>query len=117
MTASINGFYAAYFTGSSSQGFALLVFRNGTVVGVDTGGLKYDGTYTNTKDGFTVKLNLLIPPNTQLVQGVSSGPTGETAELEFQIPTDFLSQQFIRINGKHGPINVKLAKLRELNDE
>jgi hypothetical protein len=45
MNTSINGFYAAYLTGSAGQGLAMLVFRNGTVVGVDAAGVKYDGTY------------------------------------------------------------------------
>ena len=51
MNPSINGFYAAYLTGASLQGFAMLVFRNGKVVGVDVGGGKYDGTYSDSDRG------------------------------------------------------------------
>ena len=116
MNTSINGFYAAYLTGTASQGFAMLVFRNGTIVGVDVAGVKYDGTYSDTGSGFAVKLNVWVPPNTLLVQGVSTGPQSDKSELDFQLPVDFLSQPFIRINAKHGPVNAKLAKLRELND-
>jgi hypothetical protein len=32
MSPSINGFYAAYLTGSAGQGLAMLVFKNGTIV-------------------------------------------------------------------------------------
>jgi hypothetical protein len=117
MNTSINGFYAAYVTGSAGQGFAMLVFRSGTIVGVDAAGGKYDGSYRNTERGLIVKLNVFVPPNTYLVQGLNSGPQGHTEELEFQIPDDFLSQPFIRITPKHGPINVKLVKLRELDDD
>lgn len=116
MNTSINGFYAAYLTGSSTQGFAMLVFRNGTIVGVDAVGVKYDGTYKDTGNGFAVKLNVSIPPNTQLIQGVRTGPQTDNSELDFQLSRDFLSQPFIRINTKHGPVNAKLIQLRELND-
>jgi hypothetical protein len=116
MSASINGFYAAYLTGSASQGFAMLVFRNGTIVGVDVGGAKFDGIYRDTPGGLSIKLTVSLPPNTLLIQGATTGPEAETSELEFQLPADFLSQPFIRIDAKHGPINAKLTKLRELHD-
>jgi hypothetical protein len=116
MKSSIDGFYAAYITGASGQGFALCVFKNGTIVGVDVAEIKYDGTYHDADNGFTVKLHLSYPPNTLLVQGVSTGPEVETAELDFHLPADFLSQAFVRINAKHGPVNAKFVKLRELND-
>src|SRR5664279_1978943 len=112
MSASINGFYAAYLTGSGGQGFAMLVFRNGTIVGVDAGGAQYDGTYTDIENGFSIKLAVSLPPNTLLIQGVTTGPETDSSELEFQIPADFLSQPFIRISAKHGPVNAKLTKLR-----
>jgi hypothetical protein len=115
---SINGFYAAYITGSSQQGFALLVFRNGAVAGADVGGGKYDGTYTfsGLEKGFSVELKVSLPPNIFLVQGVTTGPQGDASEISFQLPTDFLSRPFVRINAKHGPVNVKIVKLRELNE-
>jgi hypothetical protein len=116
MNASINGFYAAYLTGSAGQGFAMLVFRDGTIVGVDATGVKFDGTYGFIGGGFPVKLKVSIPPNTLLIQGVTSGPQNDNSELEFQLPVDFLSQPFIRISAKHGPLNVKLVKLREFDD-
>jgi hypothetical protein len=116
MSASINGFYAAYLTGSAGQGFAMLVFRNGAIVGVDAAGARYDGSYTESADGFAVKLKVWLPPSTLLVQGVSTGPEGDSSELDLNLSADFLSQPFIRINAKHGAVNAKLTKLRELND-
>jgi hypothetical protein len=116
MNPSIDGFYAAYLTGSSGQGLVMLIFRHGTVVGIDVAGAKYDGTYVEAVGGFAVKLSIWLPPNIFLVQGASTGPQGDSSELEFQLPVDFLSQPYIRVNAKHGPVNVKLTKLRELND-
>ena len=116
MSTSINGIYAAYLTGSAGQGFAMLVFREGIIAGADVAGAQYDGGYKDTGNGFTVKLKVSLPPNTLLVQGVSTGAQGDMSELEFQIPADFLSQPFIRVNAKHGPVNVKLVKIRQLDD-
>ena len=113
---SLDGFYAAYLTGSVGQGFAMLVFRRGIIVGADVMGAKYDGAYNEVAAGFSLKLRVSLPPNTLLVQGVSTGPQGDDSEVDFQLPADFLSQPFIRIDAKHGPVNVKLVKLRELND-
>jgi hypothetical protein len=94
------------------------MLRNGMVVGVDVGGVKYDGTYRDgdAGNGFKVKLKVQIPPNAPLVQGVSSGPQGDVSELEFHLPVDFLSQPFIRVNANHGPVNVKFVKLRDLHE-
>src|SRR5690349_2569612 len=103
----IDGFYAAYLTGSVGQGFAMLIFRQGTIVGVDVAGAKYDGTYSEEVNGFPVNLKVSLPPNTLLVQGVSTGPQGDNSELDFRLPVDFLSLPFIRINAKHVPVNVK----------
>lgn len=116
MSSSIDGFYAAYLTGSSGQGLLMLIFRQGTIVGVDATGAKYDGTYSYADGSFAVKLSILLPPNILLVQGATTGPQGDSSELNFQLPADFLSQPYIRINAKHGPVNAKLTKLRELND-
>jgi hypothetical protein len=116
MNLSIDGFYAVYMTGNAGQGFAMVVFRNGAIVGVDVSGVRYDGTYTVTNRRFAVRINVTFPPNTTLVQGVTTGPEGDISELEFQLPKDFISQPFIRIDAKHGPVNAKIVKLRELND-
>ena len=67
LNTSMNGFYAAYLTGTVGQGFAMLVFKDGTIVGVDSGGVKYDGTYTETGNGLAVKLNVSTMPNMPLI--------------------------------------------------
>lgn len=112
---SIDGFYAAYFTGAADQGLAMLVFRNGTIVGTDVAAVTYEGTYRNTASGIDVNLEISVPANTLLVQGVNTGPQGDVSQLNFQLPPDFLLRPFIRIEAKHGPVNVKFRKLREIN--
>ena len=116
MTPSINGFYAAYLTGAQGQGFLLFILRNGIVVGVDVGDAKYDGTYTPVDGGFDVNLKVEFPPNSDLVQGVRTGPETVVSELHFTLPADFLSRPFLRIEAQHGPLNAKITKMRDLND-
>ena len=116
MNPSINGIYAAYLTGSALQGFAMLTFRNGKVVGVDSGGVRYDGTYTDATAGYAVKIQLTVPPHTGLVQGVITGPQVDVSELIFDLPLNFLTQSFLRVNTKYGPVNAKIVKLRELDE-
>jgi len=116
MSKSIDGFYAAYLTGAVLQGFAMLVFRNGKIVGADVGGVQYDGTYVDSGTGFLVKLKVEIPPNATLIQGVTVGPQGDSSELDFRLPADFTSVPFIRVNAKHGPVNAKIVKVRELDE-
>jgi hypothetical protein len=113
----IDGVYAAYLTGRGGQGLVMLLFRNGHVTGADVSGVKYDGSYVENDDrAFAVKLKIAIPPNTYLVQGVKASPEGDNSELVFALPADFLAQPFIRVNAKHGPVNVKLIKLRDFDD-
>lgn len=116
MSSLANGFYAAFVTESNGQGFVMLVFRNGNIVGVDAGGVSYDGTYGDTEGGHSVKVRLTFPPNTQLINGQRTGAQVETSDLEFHLPADFLSRPFIRIETKTGPTNVRLVKLRGLDD-
>ena len=114
--ANINGFYAAFLTGTGGQGFVMLIFRNGNIIGVDASGVHYDGAYVEATGGHAVKLRVAIPPNTLLVQGVSTGPQVENSEQAFTLPVEFLALPFIRVDAAHGPVNVRLVKLRELND-
>jgi hypothetical protein len=116
MIVSLDGFYAVYLTGSASQGFAMFVFQSGVIVGVDVGGLKYDGTYKTTDNGFSIILTFSVPPNSTLIQGVTTGLETEKSELAFLLPIDFLAQPFIRIETPQGPVNAKLTKLRELHE-
>ncbi len=111
----VDGFYAAYLTGSGSQGFAMLIFSKGVIVGMDSGGVKYDGVYTTDEHGITATITFTIPPHTLLVQGVISGPNAERSELKLTLPFDFASRAFLRIEANHGPVNAKFTKLREIS--
>jgi hypothetical protein len=117
MSNSIDGFYTAYLTGKAGSGFAMFVARHGSFVGADMLGALYDGTIVESGGtGYTVTLAVKLPPNLPLIQGGVSGPQGEAFELTFHIPLNFLSEAFIRIDAKHGPLNAKLVKIRAIDD-
>ena len=117
MSAQLDGFYAAYLSAKGGQGFALLIFREGIIVGVDVAGVSFDGTYSEAADGaVSVFLSVKTPPNVALIQGGTSGPEGLETQLSFQIPLDFTSQPFVRIEGPRGPVNARLVRLRGLNE-
>ncbi len=113
----LNGIYSAYLSGKSGQGFVMLVFRNDQLTGVDIGGVKYDGSYKQDDNKqIVVTLTVAYPPNALLVQGVRTGPEADSHQLQFTIPANFLELPFVRVEAKHGPVNVKFVKLRDLND-
>ena len=101
----------------SGQGLALLIFREGLIVGVDVAGVSFYGKYSETSDG-AVSISLLVktPPNVALIQGGTSGPEGLETQLAFQMSRDFTSQPFVRVEGPRGPVNAKLVRLRGLNE-
>jgi len=111
----IDGFYVGYMS-ATGYGVVLFVFSGGVIVGVDAGGVKFDGTYKQEPDtkAFegTVKVN--APPNIDLVQGLNSGPQGLQYEVPFYLPPNFLEAPFIRVATPFGPVNIKLEKVRDL---
>jgi hypothetical protein len=117
VTASINGFYAAYLTGRASQGLAMLIFRNGRIVGADFAGARIDGNYADAQDtGYTVSVSVTLSPSMTLIQGGSTGQEGDDYTLSFHLSANFLSQELVRIDTKYGPVNAKLVKLGGLDD-
>jgi hypothetical protein len=117
MTDELNGFYAAYLTGKAGQGFALLVFRDGKIVGAGAFGEQFKGHYTDADNGFlTVRMQVTAPPNLAFVQGGVSGPNGETDTLDFSVPKTFASEDVIRVETRRGPINAKIVKVGGLDE-
>ena len=117
MNAQIDGFYAVYMSGKHEQTFAMLVFTRGQIVGADAYGFVFDGHYSE-RSGDTISVSLLLkaPPNAAFIQGGVAGPHGEEEKVNFEIPIDFTSREFIRIEMPRGPVNARLVKLRDMNE-
>ena len=113
---SVDGFYFPYMTGTESQGMAMFVFRAGMLVGADPLGVTFNGTYA--LDEVTAKIaghvKVYAPPNGTLIQGVSTGPSGITYGMPFEVPEAFAEEPFVRLQTPLGPVNMKLKRLRGL---
>jgi hypothetical protein len=111
----MEGIYVMYFTGSVGSGEALLMLKNGTIAGADTGGGIYDGSYTPEAGGtLDVSVRLTLPPGTSLVTGASVGVTPMVIDLPAKLPKNFGNGQAIALKTPTGPINVLFKKLRDL---
>jgi hypothetical protein len=111
MSDPIDGFYSAYTTGKQGQGFAMIVLMADRLIGADATGFLFDGTYSTSDKTVSVSMSITAPPNMPRVQGGLTGPEGESSHIDFDIPRDFALRDFIRIETKEGPVNVKLVKL------
>lgn len=116
MTGQVEGFYSAYITGKEGQGFAIIVFMAGRIIGADAAGFLFDGQYVEGSEGVSVSLSIKAPPNVLRVQGGLTGPEGEENDLNFHLPQNFASNEFVRIDTQHGPVNVKLVRLRGISE-
>lgn len=112
----LDGFYVGYMSAASGYGVVLFVFQGTVIVGVDAGGVKFDGTFTHNSDTgeYQGSIRVDAPPNISLVQGIATGPNGLKYNVPFSLPADFLDSPFIKIDTPFGGVNVKLEKLRDL---
>ena len=117
MTGQVEGFYSAYITGKEGQGFAIIVFMAGRIIGADAAGFLFDGQYVEGSEGVSVSLSIKAPPNVLRVQGGLTGPEGEENSIQTSISHRILRpNEFVRIDTQHGPVNVKLVRLRGISE-
>jgi hypothetical protein len=112
----MDGFYAAFLTGRGGNTIVLLAVKAGMLVGVDAGGLKYDGTAQPLPDGSVrFEVRYVVQPGTQLITGMGSVGTPTPVQLDFVAPKDFSSGVIITIQTPLGPVNAKFSKLRDFD--
>jgi hypothetical protein len=114
MSDPIDGFYAVKMSGDEGQGYALIVFKDGTVTGVDPLGVRFDGGYgASTEDGFyEVDIKVTVPPNGMVIQGVSTGQAGLVYNVSMSLPADFAKRDYLRVETPLGAVNAKFERLR-----
>jgi hypothetical protein len=112
----MDGFYAAYLTGRGGNTVLLLAIKASSIIGVDMGGLKYDGTVEPAPNGgFNFHVKYVIQPGSQLITGMGSVAAPTPVSLDFTVPADFASGTIVTIQTPFGPINAKMSKLREFD--
>jgi hypothetical protein len=110
----MDGFYVGYFTGEAGNGLAMFTLLNGTIVGVDALGVRFDGSYTLEGQGYRIAVKITAPPGSMLVQGVSTGELGLKYEVETSIPGNLENVPYLTIPTPFGPVNVRFKKLRDV---
>jgi hypothetical protein len=111
----MDGFYVAYLTGRAGTSLLLFAIRGADFIGVDVGGLKYDGKVALTEDGrLKCTLVYVIPAGSPaLITGASPPSADQRIPIEFFLPKDFSNGQTIGIVTPLGPVNAKFQKLRD----
>lgn len=110
----LDGFYAAYITGMAGSGFVVLIFSKSRIVGVDTVGVSFDGTFEKSGNGYRANITVTVPPSTELIQGTAVGPDGMIYEVEMDLPQNFDQVSFIPIVTPLGKVNARFQRLRAL---
>ena len=95
--------------------------RKGRVIGTDIFGVNFSGSYdvdaSESTGWYRVRLKVTLPANTPVIQsGATSGPHGDVFEIDFRLPPDFLTRDFIRLETKYGPLNARFVRLGDIDD-
>lgn len=110
----MDGFYVAYLTGRGGNSLLLFAIRSKTLVGVDVGGMKYDGNVEVAPNGgYSFHVEYVVTPGTPLITGVGSVASPTPVSLDFNVPTNFADGVIVSIQTPFGPVNVKISKLRD----
>lgn len=113
-----DGFYAGYMHSSGGQGFAMFVFREGVIAGADPLGVEFDGHYAVREDGSMAgHVSVVVPPNTTLIQGVTTGASGMKYDVPIDLPSGAFEAPFVRLDTPLGPVNLRMQKLRAAGKE
>lgn len=111
----MNGFYAAYFTGTAGNSMGLFVFKDGVITGVDVGGMHYDGTYAVDEERSVIsgKITYVIQAGHSLITGIAAGEEPIRVDFPLEWPTGFADGRVLTISTPSGLVNAKFEKLRD----
>jgi hypothetical protein len=110
----MDGFYVAFLTGRGGNTVLLFAVKSQTLVGVDAGGMKYDGRLEqNTNGAFSFHIEYVVTPGTPLITGMGGVASATPVSLDFNAPANFADGIVVNIQTAFGPINAKISKLRD----
>lgn len=109
----MSAFYLMRFAGQLDRGEGAIYVGKGIVLGVDVGGLRYKGAYSDQGGRMKGSVTLTAPAGGgQLVTGQTMKP-GQTVTLTIDWPSNFAGgQQQVSVNGR--PVNVTFEKLGDI---
>jgi len=87
---SIDGAYGFVYCGAVDLGIGAFIVEQGTIRGIDYGGVTYSGTVLENQDAsITVKIKFRVPAGGALVQGVTPQDIPYDKEIEQNFPPLF----------------------------
>ena len=112
----MDGFYVAYLTGRGGNSTLLFAIRSSTLVGVDAGGMKYDGRVEPAANGtIAFHVEYVVSPGTPLITGAGNVAAATPVSLDFTVPANFADGVIVSIQTPFGPVNAKFSKLRDFS--
>jgi hypothetical protein len=112
----MDGFYVAYLTGRGGNSVLLFAIKSNTLVGVDVGGMKYDGHVEQVANGAVAfHIEYVVSPGTPLITGVGSVASLTPVALDFNVPANFADGVIVSLQTPFGPVNAKISKLRDFD--
>jgi len=109
-----DGFYAIYYHGNAGPGLAQMQLIDGKIVGSDVTGGLWDGEFAVDSVSETISCEITI----RLPQGVPLATTGqpikgnEAANMQFKLPLDFSTREYVPLELPIGKVNVRFQKVR-----
>ncbi len=104
------GFYSISYTSTSgARGFGLIAMDTDILVGVDVGGVEYDGTYQYDPSSGMIEAEVKakVPSGANLVTGAAD----EDFDFKINFPRETTNTPFT-INTPGGPVNAVIKFLR-----
>lgn len=96
------------------EGVAALYFKHGMIIGIDSGGIQYSGTYAGRADGgMEGSIILVVPAGTRLASGNRTDHSTQIA-LPLDLPADFANGKphILMLQGQ--PVQTIFEKLVDL---
>lgn len=112
------GFFAIFYTGKAGSGLGLIALTKGTIIGVDSAGALYDGSYKSDSDvaPLTGTLSLHVAANVPLVTGAMPEPEPYLLNFPLDLPGNFADAVTPHtIRTAKGSVNIIFKKLRNFN--
>lgn len=91
--------YIVYFSGTAGQGIGLFYIGAGLIAGIDTGAMRYEGSFSVNADG-------------SLEGTVEFEP--QRASVKIYLPANFADGRIIEIETPLGKVNARFEKLKEI---
>lgn len=109
----MSALYAMRYLGRSDVGAGAIYIGRGKIVGIDIGGARYDGTYTEGAGRMKARVNMHVPAGVVLVTGQQI-PQPTTIPLAADWPLTFADGTAQQIMVAGLPVSVTFEKIGDI---